>query len=99
MISNLFHSTLPGPIFSEWLCHNFVTVPSSQEKEDAPRPGPWHLSRRLRCNDPDDDVILAYAATAKVDYLVSGDKDLLELKTFRGVRIVPPKGLECLFPG
>jgi uncharacterized protein len=50
------------------------------------------------CRDPDDDAILACAATAKVDYLVTGDKDLLELKTFRGIRIIPPKELECLFP-
>ena len=26
MISNLFHSTLPVPTYSEWLCHNFVAV-------------------------------------------------------------------------
>ena len=50
------------------------------------------------CRDPDDDGILACAATAEVDYLVSGDKDLLELKMFRGIRIISPKELECLFP-
>lgn len=49
------------------------------------------------CRDPDDDVILACAATAKVDYLVTGDRDLLELKTFSGMRIIPPREFESLF--
>lgn len=29
--------------------------------------------------DPDDDVVLAYALAADVDYLITGDKDLLVL--------------------
>jgi len=38
--------------------------------------------------DPDDDKILECAVTAGSDYIVSGDKDLLELKKFRGIEIV-----------
>jgi predicted nucleic acid-binding protein len=34
---------------------------------------------------------------AKSDYLVSGDADLLELKTFRGIKIVKPKKFEMFF--
>ena len=49
------------------------------------------------CRDPEDDAILACALEARADYLVTGDKDLLELKVFKGVRIVPPRDFELLF--
>lgn len=40
------------------------------------------------CRDPDDDIVLACAISAKADYIVSGDKDLLVLKAFEGIPIV-----------
>lgn len=38
--------------------------------------------------DPDDDMVLRTAHDGKVDYIVSGDKHLLLLKEFRGIKIV-----------
>ncbi len=38
--------------------------------------------------DPDDDEVLACAVAAAVDLIVSGDKDLLNLKRFLGIEIV-----------
>lgn len=49
------------------------------------------------CRDPGDDAILACALEARADYLVTGDVDLLELKVFKGVRIVTPRDFELLF--
>jgi len=49
------------------------------------------------CRDPDGDAILACALEAKADYLVTGDEDLLELKAFKGIRIVTPRDFELLF--
>ena len=49
------------------------------------------------CRDPDDDSILACALEAGADYLVTGDVDLLELKIFKGIRIVTPREFELLF--
>jgi len=49
------------------------------------------------CRDPDDDQILSCALSAKADYLVTGDKDLLELKEFHGIRILTPAAFELLF--
>jgi putative PIN family toxin of toxin-antitoxin system len=49
------------------------------------------------CRDPDDDAILACALEAGADYLVTGDVDLLELKTFKGIRIVTPRNFEMFF--
>jgi putative PIN family toxin of toxin-antitoxin system len=39
-------------------------------------------------NDPDDDHVLACALAAKADLIVSGDQDLLTLKSFREIPIV-----------
>ena len=42
------------------------------------------------CRDRDDLPVLGTAVAARCDVLVSGDKDILELETFRGIRIVSP---------
>jgi putative PIN family toxin of toxin-antitoxin system len=49
------------------------------------------------CRDKDDDNVLACALEAGADYFVTGDKDLLHLKMFRGVRIITPRDFELLF--
>jgi putative PIN family toxin of toxin-antitoxin system len=49
------------------------------------------------CRDPDDDAILTCALGAGADYLVTGDLDLLQLKIFKGIRIVTPRDFELLF--
>lgn len=38
--------------------------------------------------DPDDDVVLRTAHDGRADYILSGDKHLLSLKEFRGIKIV-----------
>jgi uncharacterized protein len=38
--------------------------------------------------DPDDDLVLATALGAEASLIVSGDRDLLVLGTFRGIRIL-----------
>jgi putative PIN family toxin of toxin-antitoxin system len=43
------------------------------------------------CRDPHDDQFLAAAASGGAVYLVTGDRDLLELKKFRSVEIVTPQ--------
>lgn len=40
--------------------------------------------------DVDDDQVIACAIAARADLIVSGDDDLLTLKTFQGIRIVSP---------
>jgi uncharacterized protein len=43
------------------------------------------------CSDPADDKFLEVALNARVDVLVTGDKDLLVLGVFEGTTIVPPE--------
>ena len=42
------------------------------------------------CRDPKDDKFLACAVEGNAHYLVSSDKDLLDMKFHRGVAIVNP---------
>ena len=42
------------------------------------------------CRDPKDDKFLDVAINGDAGTLVTGDKDLLELNPFRGVKIMPP---------
>jgi putative PIN family toxin of toxin-antitoxin system len=48
-----------------------------------------HPSRKITvCRDSDDNKFLECATEAKCLYVVSGDNDLLDLKSFEGVEII-----------
>lgn len=42
------------------------------------------------CRDSEDDMILATARTAECVAVVTGDKDLIDLKQYEGIRILTP---------
>jgi hypothetical protein len=54
----------------------------------------WHVPGTLdltgACRNPKDDKFLACAVEGKAHYLVSSDKDLLDMQSYRGVAIVNP---------
>jgi len=43
---------------------------------------------RVAAEDPDDDIIIRTAYDAKANFIVSGDRHLLALKEFKGMRVV-----------
>lgn len=51
---------------------------------------PPELSRQVS-RDRDDDKFIACAVASKCKYIVSGDKDLLEVSGYRGVKVVTPR--------
>ena len=51
---------------------------------------PIPLAERV-CRDADDDWVLAIALTGKSGVIVTGDKDLLSLKEFQGIKIFSPR--------
>lgn len=48
------------------------------------------LTEVTDCRDPKDNQFLALALDAKADCIVSGDRDLLLLNPWRGIKIVTP---------
>jgi uncharacterized protein len=56
---------------------------NSRTVKDVPLPKP-------ACSDPDDDKFLAVAVAGRAEYVVSGDKALLNVREYRGVRIISP---------
>ncbi len=50
-------------------------------------------------DDPDDNKILNAAYDGKVDYIVSGDSDLLSLKEFKGIKIVTASEMLMILEG
>jgi predicted nucleic acid-binding protein len=42
------------------------------------------------CRDPDDSKLLEIAAVGRADCLVTGDQDLLVLRTFQEIPILTP---------
>lgn len=42
-------------------------------------------------DDPDDNIILECAVAGNAHYIVTGDRHLLGLKEFRGIRILNPR--------
>lgn len=43
------------------------------------------------CRDTDDDKFLSCAVSGKCNFIISGDKHLLELKEYSGVKILTPR--------
>ena len=41
--------------------------------------------------NPDDDELLAIALAGKAEIILTGDKDLLTLKQFQGIKILSPR--------
>lgn len=53
-------------------------------------PVPGTLSLAGACRDPKDDKVLACAVEGRAHYLVSSDRDLLDMRCFQQVAIVSP---------
>jgi uncharacterized protein len=43
------------------------------------------------CRDRDDDAVLAAAVAGGVEIIVTGDDDLLTLRSYQGIRIISPR--------
>ena len=48
------------------------------------------------CRDPDDDIVLGTAIAGSVDYIITGDKDLLVLHEVFDIKIVSPSDFIAL---
>ena len=53
----------------------------------------------MGCRDPKDDFLLELAAVSSADFLVAGDRDLLELRGIGECRIISPSDFDLLLRG
>jgi putative PIN family toxin of toxin-antitoxin system len=69
------------------------------EQELLPYVYPVKVKRSLHIitEDPSDNKFLELAATGKADYILSGDKHLLDLKNFHGIKIITPSEFFAFF--
>lgn len=71
--------------FPEHDIHETLSVLNMASKTIVPVP-----LKTPVCRDPDDDMVLATALSGNVDCIITGDKDLTELKTFENIPILKP---------
>ncbi|MFO7979925.1 MAG: putative toxin-antitoxin system toxin component, PIN family [Candidatus Aminicenantes bacterium] len=62
------------------------------EQELLPYVIPIKVKRHLKVitQDPDDNKFLELALEGKADFILSGDKHLLDLKDFHGIQVMTP---------
>ena len=72
-----------------------ATLRQLQEISISVTPAPALVPKT--CRDPADNVILGCAIAAQADYLVTGDRDLLDLHPYQGLPILSPRDFESLF--
>ncbi len=48
------------------------------------------LSKKI-CRDENDDEILALAKASRVEFIITGDKDLLDIEEFDTIKIITPR--------
>jgi putative PIN family toxin of toxin-antitoxin system len=88
----------------EWVLSRKLAVPKGEIKEAVRLVSeaatvillPPKLEAPI-CRDSKDDNILACSMAAETDYLVTGDADLLDLRSFRNIPIISPRDFESLF--
>lgn len=52
---------------------------------------PGRLKVNLIIDDPSDNKFLSCACEGKADYIVTGDKHLLKIKEYKGIKILNPR--------
>jgi len=72
--------------YSEAQVEQFIQMLRAEYRVIAPLP-PLHGVTR----DPEDDMIIACAVAAGADYIISRDRDLLDLGGYQDVKIISPK--------
>ena len=65
-------------------------IKSLIERETLPFFEVVHVSKHVKgaCRDPEDDKFISCAISANADCIVTGDKDLSDLKKYQSVRII-----------
>ena len=76
-----------------------VEIKSLIEHEILPYFEVVNVSKHVKgaCRDPGDDKFISCAISANADGIVTGDKDLSDMKKYRAVRIIPASDFIKMF--
>ena len=72
--------------FSDSLIHDFVSFIKTNFNEGGSTDSIENI-----CRDPDDNYVLADAVINKIDVIITGDKDLLEVTQYKEIKIINPR--------
>ena len=86
LISELFDKLGQKLKLEESTIHNIINLYRKNSRSVIPSE-----IDASECRDPDDLLVLGTCLTGKADFLVTGDKDLLVLKTIQNTKIVTPR--------
>jgi predicted nucleic acid-binding protein len=56
------------------------------------------LNLAVVTRDPDDDKVIIAAIEGRAEYIVTGDADLIDLKSYQGITIIRPAEFVQLLP-
>ena len=59
-------------------------------RDEAERVNPSELTDSP-CRDKDDNIIIGTALSGNAEFIITGDEDLLVLKTYKGIDIITPR--------
>lgn len=90
--------TLTNPYFARRLPHRQITGASRLLRTKAELTAITVTIAGVATH-PEDDLVLAAAVSAKVDYLVTGDRQLLQLRTYRGIILLSPRAFLTYLEG
>jgi putative PIN family toxin of toxin-antitoxin system len=90
LIQETTEKALTKPYFQNKLSYAQVQELLSMLTTHSEIPPPFQGQMRRYGNDRKDDYLVAYALLHNVDYLVTGDRNLLALREIDQLKIVPP---------
>jgi len=79
---------------SEELSSKFPSIDISQVIDVVTIHGLFVYTRGVSiavCDDPDDDKFIECAAAGNCEFIISGDKHLINLSEYRGIAILTPR--------
>lgn len=89
----------PSRLLRLWKAESFALVISAHVLAEVLATFEDPYFRKRPIHTPKDDLVLAAAVGAEVDYLVTGDKNLLRLGGYQGIRIRSPRQFLDLLEG
>lgn len=88
-VSGIFWGGSPSKILKAWH-HSKIKLTISEEIFEEYTRVAQFLNKKYPSVDPSDDKFIACALTTGAKFIVSGDRDLLDIKNYLGIEMISP---------